>query len=637
MNRKFYIWLGLIALVGVAVRLAVGFELASFRNGMNSVMMPSIQTDMATYWQISGEIVLGNFKGPFYYQPFYYAVFLPVIRWLLGDSIYAVIVVQSLLGGGAVFLVGLCGRRLWSPSAGLVGAVIAALSKALCLYTPFLMIETLQSFWIILILYLALRGFMRKEPVDWGLCALAVGCSILTRGNSWFFLPGLLTAAVWSLWMQGAPLRKNLIGSFLAISIFLILVFLPQLPFMIHNSREMGKLSGPSTAAGAVLALGNTPEAPPGGREPGLPAGPMEYPPAWHSWMQSEKEMPVGARIWEWFKEEPAAYLELTFRKALLFWDYHEIPNNISMAGEGSHSSFLTYLGIVPTGLLLVLALGGIIGTIISLCHKSNKWLILLPLYMVVAYWGATTLFYMLARFRVPSLPLLAVFAGIFPIWFLELRKKKSQEAYMCGGIALVASVFICIVAYDFYRGKMEPPMMRWARPNGVHMKLNDGRMMYLDNGPMTLGGWQLFPLTPQVAVTKKFAVDPKNSYKFAELELTLFSEYPGRIQVSVNGQVHEFVFAKPDRITQYIPLPKPADTVELKLLSRYEGVFCNVDFQRNYGRTLVGGQVLDGELVCRLFLFNEQPKPPAAPVAAPADDDNQNPAPADSQTIASL
>ncbi len=637
MNRKFYIWLGLIALVGVAIRLAVGFELAWFRGGMNSVMMPSSQTDMATYWHISGEIVLGNFKGPFYYQPFYYAVFLPVIRWLLGDSIYAVIVIQSLLGGGAVFLVGLCGRRLWSPSAGLVGAVVAALSKALCLYTPFLLIETLQSFWIILILYLALRGFMRKDPVDWGLCALAVGCSILTRGNSWFFLPGLLTAAVWSLWMLGAPLRKNLIGSFLAISIFLILVILPQLPFMIHNSRVTGKFSGPSTAAGEVLALGNTPEAPPGGREPGLPAGPMEYPPAWHSWINTQNEVPVGARIWEWFKEEPAAYLELTFRKALLFWDYHEIPNNISMVGEGANSSFLTYLGLVPTGLLLVMALGGIIGVIISLFHKSNKWLLLLPVYMVVAYWGATTLFYMLARFRVPALPLLAVFAGIFSVWFLELRRKKSQEAYMCGGIALVASVFICIVAYDFYRGKMEPAMMRWARPNGVHMKLNDGRMMYLDNGPGTLGGWQLLPLAPQMTVTKKFVVDPNISCKFATFELTLYSANPGRVLVSVNGEQHEFVFNRPGDLKRDIPLPKPTDTVELKMLSYTEGVSCAIDYQRNYGRTRVAGEPYGGELVCRLFLFDEPPKPTAAPAMAPAEDGNQNPAPAESQTIASL
>lgn len=607
MNRKFYIWLGIIALIGTGIRLGTGFELALFRDGLNSVMMPPLATDMATYWEISGRITAGSFSGEFYYQPFYYAVFLPIIRWLLGDSIYAVIVTQALLGGAVVYLVGLCGKRLWSPAAGLIGACIAALSGVLVLYTPFMLIEILQSFWLILILYLALRGTMRKDPVDWALCALALGCSILTRGNSWLFLPGLLFAAVWSMRLKSAVLYKNIISGFLTLFVFTALVILPQLPFIIHNSRVLGRLSGPSTAAGAVLALGNTPEAPPGGREPGLPAGPMEYPPTWHSWMEGEKQVSVPARILKWFQEEPEAYLELTFRKLLLFWDYREIPNNISMNVEKERSSFLSYAAVIPTGLILVLALSGMIGSVISWFYGSRRWLLLLPLFMVAAYWGATAMFYMLSRFRVPIVPVLTVFAGIFPVWFFEFRKQKSQDAYMCAGLALVFSVFTCFTAYDFYRYKLEAAVMRSVRPHGVHELLSNGRMMYLDNGPMTFGDWKPLQLPPQIRITKKFDVQAGGDGKTAEFELSLFSENAGTVALSVNGARYDFVFNEGGWTTRLIPLPRPSDTVELILLSMNDGIFCRVDYQRDYGRTLINGEPFPGELVCRLFISEPQ------------------------------
>jgi hypothetical protein len=73
--------------------------------------------------------------------------------------------------------------------------------------------------------------------------------------------------------------------------------------------------------------LGNTPESPPGGRNPGY-AGPMEYPPTYGMWMNksNRQKITVPQRIINWFIEQPAAYLELSFRKLLLFWDYREIP-----------------------------------------------------------------------------------------------------------------------------------------------------------------------------------------------------------------------------------------------------------------------------------------------------------------------
>ncbi len=591
-------------------RLGVGLELAAYRNGFNSVLMPSIQTDMATYWDLSGRILAGSYNEALYYQPFYYAAFLPVIRWLLGDTIYAVIVVQALLGGGAVFLVGLCGRRLWNKWAGYIGAVLAALSTVLILYTPFLLLEVLQSFWLILILFLALRGMARRDPVDWALCAVVLGCSILTRGNSWLFVPGLLAASVWSLWKPGAKIPRNLLGGVLAAVVFLALVILPQVPFIYYNSKKLGHLSGPSTAAGAVLALGNTPEAPPGGRNPGMPAGPMEYPPSWQEWMKTANDISVPQRIVEWFKAEPGAYLELTFRKLLLFWDYREIPNNISLAGEGQISKILKFTGIIPTGVIIAMALAGMIGSIVAMCMRQQKLYLLVPLYMVVAYWGATAAFYILGRFRLPVLPLLAVFGGIFLVWFYELRMKKAMEAYMLGGAAMVFGVFITFSAYDMYRYNFEARVVSGVRPDGVRVKMADGKMMYLDNGPATFGDWQAEEFQPNMVIKKVFSVDKNLPVTAAEFELTLAAEYPGTTVLSINGEKHDFVFETGGSIAKKFTLPKPkADTVEIRIVSSPQPMFYLIDYQRDYGRTIINNQPVKGELVCRLFRSDGRPE----------------------------
>ncbi|MGN0849527.1 MAG: hypothetical protein ACI4OV_07530, partial [Victivallaceae bacterium] len=82
MNRlKRRDWLICLLIVAAALILRVvgAWQLAGENNGMNAVFSPSPETDMATYWKLSGEILTGAFTGEFYYQPFYYAVWLPAL------------------------------------------------------------------------------------------------------------------------------------------------------------------------------------------------------------------------------------------------------------------------------------------------------------------------------------------------------------------------------------------------------------------------------------------------------------------------------------------------------------------------------------------------------------------------------
>ena len=75
-RKHFYILLVLLAGAGFLLRMQVCRDLI---DSDAQVSRPSAGTDMATYKELSERIMKGEYDEQFYYQPFYYAVFLPVV------------------------------------------------------------------------------------------------------------------------------------------------------------------------------------------------------------------------------------------------------------------------------------------------------------------------------------------------------------------------------------------------------------------------------------------------------------------------------------------------------------------------------------------------------------------------------
>ena len=150
MNRKrFLLCLAVIVLVAFLLRLAICFSLAD----TPAVRAPSQVTDMATYLHIAKEICAGNWPDHFDYQPFYYTIVLPFCRLFFGDSPWGFMLLQTLLGAMTVFLAGIATAQIFrNRIAGLLAAALLTLSKMHIFYTPFALFETVQSFWMALLL-----------------------------------------------------------------------------------------------------------------------------------------------------------------------------------------------------------------------------------------------------------------------------------------------------------------------------------------------------------------------------------------------------------------------------------------------------------------------------------------------------
>jgi len=569
---------------------------------------------MATYKDLSEKIMRGEFHEAFYYQPLYYAVFLPVVHKILGNGIWPVMIAQAFLSALTIFFAAMCSAMLWGRRAGVLTAFLTAFSAVLILYVPYHLIETLQAFWITMILYAAIIAWRSGRIIHWGIVGFLVSLSILTRGNVWFCVPGLMLAAFFSVRIKPGDKPswnfKNFVMRLLPVAVFILMVILPQVPFSIRNTKITGKFCGPSTAAGAVLALGNTPEAPPGGRNPDTGPGPMEYPETFWAWADTAEKIPVSTRMFQWFKDEPLAFVELQFRKMLLFWDRHEIPNNIAFDYQGKRSRTFQYLAFIPTAIIMAMALGWLLYYFISHARAGFRRITrhpepLILFYIITSLFLATSAFYILARFRLAVVPLMAVGAGgLAGVLFVNLKRRNWKKLLNRSLLPFLAACLIVMFGYDFYRYYYESSIMKVVRPNGIRSEIREGKILYMDNGPLSFGSWKRIDIKEGDVVCKKFVLRDSLDGRIAELAIPFWCDVPGKMKIEINGKPFQ-VELKQDMNEQLFQIPFSASNpqVEIKFIFIDCKAYPIFDFQRNYGRTELNGNNPYAELVSKLYL----------------------------------
>ena len=580
-------YLPLIALGAFVIRFAVSCEL--IRNDP-AVTAPSPITDMKTYLDLADGILRGVFPKNFYYQPFYYAVFLPLCR--IFGGVWLLALAQSLLGAVSVYLAGLCAQFCGGRKAGIFGALLAACCTISIYFTPYALLEVLQAFWIVLLMFLALRLNRRFSWGLWTAAGLLLGCSILTRGNCWCFLPVLLYAV-----FRQTPWKTFLKRT----AVLLVLVLLPQLPFAAYNTWQNGHLSGPSTAGGAVLAFGNTPEGAPAGLE-------IPYPKTYGLWLSKEKEISILRRMWEWFKAEPAAFLEQQFEKCMLFWDAVDYPNNITEL-NAQKSSIMRTVRFLPSAVLLFLGLAGLFGWVCSRRHTMRRRAFLLLTAAILLYALSISAFYILARFRVPVMPLLAASGGVFIAGLLRRNPFGIRIRLIgLGGLA----VFIVYGFMPLYSMVYEPMVISIVRPQGVQTEFETSPydwpsqpggpyLLITDHASVLKGGWGGIGnnfTAVKTLITKR---PPRGSR--ALLVLPVFGT-EGSAALTVNGE-RQIVRIQKNLICAEVPIHYENGRILLNItLSEAVGEWtCAMDARRDYGRTVFNGKPAPGELVAFLIL----------------------------------
>lgn len=591
-TRRFLLVLAGTVAVALLLRLWVSAELSSHP----TVCRPPDGTDMATYRQLALQILEGRLPDIFYYQPLYYAIFLPCIFFFTGAGPWGVIIAQCLVGAASVWLTGLVGARLFGRRAGLLAAALLALSRVHIFYTPYLLLEVLSGFWLILTVWLSLRAYDRNRLRDWFWCGVGLCAAVLTRGNAVLLAPVILWFAFWRNRRAGwKPITLRAL-------LFVAVLYLPQLPFALHNYARLDRWTGPSTAEEAVLALGNTPESPAGG---------LEYPMAYQEWMRQaqlpgDQRVPVVRQILQWILREPGAWLELKCRMLVLFWDRVEIPNNIVYEYEARTAPVLELPVLLDFVILGSFGFTGLLLSLRRVRHSAPRGLLLGAF---VAGWLATVLFYILGRFRVPQLPFIAIFGGVAVEYLVQTLSQHAGARLLIRRGLLFLGAFCCAyllvcLASPLYAAHGEKTMLRLVRPYGVVLPMERLILCHDHGAGGAYSGWARFdlpgegcrlmkeirlPHLPGVDLRRRAVVMrlPVLAPEGGRLRITSLlqgkTRHDGAFDLKAGGQITPLFLD----LGELAPVPDRI-RVEVTLTPEGGAVATLMDTHRDYGRTVL-------------------------------------------------
>ena len=602
-----YLLIAGIAAAGMVLRLLVSWEL--LQNDPATVSPPA-ETDMATYITLADRVLQGVFPESFYYQPLYYTLFLPLCR-LAGPSSGPAVtaVLQSILGGMIIFITGRSAMRIGGIASGIFASLATAFSAILIYFTPYALLEILQTFFVVSLFDLTLTLLYKPGWRIWLFTGFVSGLSMLTRGNTLFLLPVIFSVLIFRCGKsEPFPWKKR----FLYAGLFLFAAILPQIPFAAYNTIKTGHLSGPSTGGGAGLALGNNPEASSTGQD---------YTPAFFEWMKKEKAISIPRRIIDRAWKNPGEFLEHKCKQFFYFWSWKDHANNISEEDNASKSFLMRHFPFLPTGIIISLALAGLFAGLIQKYYVQQKDFLLLAGFLLF-YAVSIAIFSILARFRLPVLPLMCIAGGIFLKRFFLLHSLKKTFLFI---LCLLAGAMVCYGLCPLYSYLLEPAVMRKLLPHGVQVELEDPHipnaayknwnLSVMDAGNQMQGGWNTVPVLENLLIRKEFSFEQYPvTGRYGSLVLPVKSS-GGRFSVEVNGSRYHFP-ALPSGVTvlflgiSRVPLLFTAQTERGGKLS-FSMRFYNVegshsiffDIYRDYGRSFLNEQFIPGEFAIRLLL----------------------------------
>jgi hypothetical protein len=210
-SRRWWLWLGLIAAAGLALRIAyvlitknpraVGGDSFYYHYGANLLVEGRGFPDPIQLLQFHREM-----PGAAHPPGYILALAIPSLFRL--DTFLDHQIWSCIIGGATVLLVGVTGKEIAGPRVGLIAAVLAGVYPSVWFYDSVVMSETLILLTTTLAILIAYR-FARRRSVGLAIgLGIAVGVAALTRAESILLVPLLVVPL--ALWLRDVDLRRRL-------------------------------------------------------------------------------------------------------------------------------------------------------------------------------------------------------------------------------------------------------------------------------------------------------------------------------------------------------------------------------------------------------------------------------------------
>jgi tetratricopeptide (TPR) repeat protein len=391
-------WIAALFVFAFLVKLAYVLQ----SSGSISFKVPIL--DARFYDDTAQSIAAGRgVQGGVFFMGPLYSYFLAVLYGIFGRSITLVRSIQALGGSITVVLAFLIGKRVFRPSAALVGALMLALYGAATFYDGQLLMEWLGTLLDMLLLFVIYRDFGEKHALKFALAGFLLGLSALARASILVFAPVVL---VWILFVEKER------GRIASAVVFVVAALVTISPATIHNYAAARDRVLITSNGGLNFYIGNN-EAATGAYTP--PPGvdlASDMTSARRVQELTGRDMKPSevSRYWsreamKWIARHPGAELRLLLRKTALFCNAFETPQIESYdLSRGEYGIFR----LLRVNFWMLCSLG-IVGMIYSRRVWRRSFLLA---WFVISYSLSIILFFVTARYRVQIAPPLALFAA---------------------------------------------------------------------------------------------------------------------------------------------------------------------------------------------------------------------------------
>ncbi len=411
-RRKHYLIPLIIFAAAVGLRFVYLQHLVRLPFFSNPIMDASYHDSWAR------EILEGKLirSEPFFRAPFYPHVLALTYAISRGSYLFPRIV-QFLLGAGTSVIAFVLARRFLGLIAGIIAGLLCAVYPVLVYFDGELLTESLFTFLTMLgILLVDSAGRGRKLHLWFG-GGLVLGLALITRPTIGLFLPLAIVGAV-------MVSRRRLAVT----AVLLAGMLVPVVPVALHNYAASGEFIPLVWQGGLNFYLGNNPAA------DGWSATGPEIRKDWWGGYKDMVAIPravmgrepdfgeVSAfwsqKGWEFIRTQPSQWLRLMLKKIALFWSAMEFPNNQDYNFMRIQSWILRN-PLVNFGTIAPLSLLGMLVT-------ARRWRRLFFLFaFVLAYFATTVTFFVCARYRVPVVPALCIFAAGGVVHLVGMIRKR--------------------------------------------------------------------------------------------------------------------------------------------------------------------------------------------------------------------